>query len=580
MESFENILASIESLIWETSIANLFWENAAQAPVILQFPFIVMLLLGTGLYLTVRLRFMPIWGIPKGFAMLWKGRKAETEEGEVTPFAALATALSSTVGTGNIAGVATAIAIGGPGAIFWMWMTALVGMATKYSESLLAVRYREVDTDGTYKGGPMYYIKNGLGPKWKWLAILFCVGALASAAGAGNMAQGNSIAEVMRTSFGIPNLVTGLILASAAFAIIIGGIKSIGRVASKLVPFMGVGYVLIAIVILAMNIDGVPAAFGAIFDNAFSGRAAAGGFIGATIAQAISFGVNRGLFSNEAGQGSAPIAHAAAQTKDPVQQATIAMLGTFIDTIVICTMTALIILSVTGNYKYSAAATQMKFCETANITSFSNDEIAVAKFKIVDFEALSAAAQAEQIVQRQTITEKLQQCEAAAPEGFVFDDRAYAAMSDFTKLDTDYAWKSDSESSSITAAAFEAGIPYGKYFIAISLLVFAFTTILGWSYYGERSIAYLAGEKSVLPFRIIWCLIVFAGAVLPVQAVWTIGGIGNGIMATPNLIAVLLLSGIVISISRGGKYKRKPEPHDESAHARGEHDVEHGGLND
>jgi len=585
METFENILSALESLIWETSIANLFWENAADAPVVLQFPFIVMLLLGTGLFLTVRLKFMPIWGIPKGFGMLWKGRKSESEDGEVTPFAALATALSSTVGTGNIAGVATAIAIGGPGAIFWMWMTALVGMATKYSESLLAVRYREVDANGTYKGGPMYYIKNGLGPKWKWLAILFCIGALGSAAGAGNMAQGNSIAEVMRTSFGIPNIVTGLIMAGAAFAIIIGGIKSIGRVASKLVPFMGISYVLIAIVILALNIDGVPAAFGSIFDNAFSGRAAAGGFIGATIAQAIAFGVNRGLFSNEAGQGSAPIAHAAAQTKDPVQQATIAMLGTFIDTIVICTMTALIILSVGGNYKYSAAATQMKFCNAANISvvnadgkqatlNFSSDDIALAKYKLADFEGLAADAQTEQLNKRQEATTKLEQCQSAAPEGFVFDERAFAAMSDFAKLDTDYAWKSDSESSSITAAAFEAGIPFGKYFIAISLLIFAFTTILGWSYYGERSIAYLAGEKSVLPFRVIWCLIVFAGAVLPVQAVWTIGGIGNGLMATPNLIAVLLLSGIVVSMSRGGKYKRKIEPHDESAHARGEHDVE------
>lgn len=504
MEAFENFLSMLESLIWETSLAGLFYENPDQAPVLLQFPFIVMLLLGTGLYLTVRLKFMPIWGIPKGFAMLWKGRKAESDDGEVTPFAALATALSSTVGTGNIAGVATAIAIGGPGAVFWMWMTALVGMATKYSESLLAVRYREVDENGTYKGGPMYYIKNGLGPKWKWLAALFCFGALASAAGAGNMAQGNSIAEVMRTSFGIPNIVTGLVLAGLAFAIIIGGIKSIGRVASKLVPFMGIGYVLIAIVILAFNFDGVPAAFSSIFSNAFGTAQAVGGFAGAAIAQAIAFGVNRGLFSNEAGQGSAPIAHAAAQTKNPVQQATIAMLGTFIDTIVICTMTALIILSVGGEFLADTGET------------------------------------------------------------------------------VKYAWQAGSnlESSSITAAAFEQGIPYGKYFIAISLLIFAFTTILGWSYYGERSIAFLAGEKSVLPFRVIWCVVVFLGAVLPVQAVWTIGGIGNGLMATPNLIAVLLLSGIVVSISKGGKDTRKVHEHDESAHAKGLHDVEKGGLAD
>ena len=492
MDGLNSFLSAVESIVWETSIASLFYEDPTAAPLIFQFSFIVMLLLGTGLYLTLRLKFMPIWGIPRGFSMLWRGRRSDNDDGEVTPFAALATALSSTVGTGNIAGVATAIAIGGPGAIFWMWMTALVGMATKYSESLLAVRYREVDSDGTYKGGPMYYIKNGLGPRWKWLATLFCLGALASAAGAGNMAQGNSIAEVMNSSFGIPNLVTGLVLAGTAFAIIIGGIKSIGRVASKLVPFMGIGYVLIAIVILALNFEGVPGAFMSIIDNAFGTTQAVGGFVGATIAQAISFGVNRGLFSNEAGQGSAPIAHAAAQTKDPVQQATIAMLGTFIDTLVICTMTALIILSVGGQY----------------------------------------LADTGEMVQ--------------------------------------YAWQAGStlESSSITAAAFEQGIPFGKYFIAISLLIFAFTTILGWSYYGERSIAYLAGERSVLPFRVVWCVVVFLGAVLPVQAVWTIGGIGNGLMATPNLIAVLLLSGVVAGLS-ARKPNRKIESYDESAHAKG-----------
>ena len=574
MEAFETFLGKVEYWVWESSIANLFYENPAEAPVIFQFSFIVMLLLGTGLFLTIRLRFMPIWGIPKGFGMLWKGRKSDSEDGEVTPFAALATALSSTVGTGNIAGVATAIAIGGPGAIFWMWMTALVGMATKYSESLLAVRYREVDENGVYKGGPMYYIKNGLGPKWKWLAVLFCFGAMASAAGAGNMAQGNSIAEVMRTSFGIPNVVTGLILAGAAFAIIIGGIKSIGRVASKLVPFMGISYVLIAIVILAMNFDGVPAAFSSIFENAFTGRSAVGGFVGAAIAQAISFGVNRGLFSNEAGQGSAPIAHAAAKTKDPVQQATIAMLGTFIDTIVICTMTALIILSVSGKYQYSPAVTQMKFCEISNVVDFSAEDIAVGKTSLADFEKLNKEDKAAQILKRETITAKLQECQAKAPANFVFDEAAYDGMTNFAKIDADYAWQSDNESASITAAAFEQGIPFGKYFIAISLLIFAFTTILGWSYYGERAIAFLAGEKSVLPFRIVWCIIVFCGAVLPVQAVWTMGGIGNGLMAAPNLIAVLLLSGLVVSMSRGGKDTRKVEHHDDSAHAKGLHDVD------
>ena len=498
MDGLNSVLGSIADVIWGTSLGTF----GLDIPVLSALPLIAILLLGTGFYLTVRLRFMPIWAIPRGFAMLWRGRKTDGQDGEVTPFAALATALSSTVGTGNIAGVATAIAIGGPGAIFWMWMTALVGMATKYSESLLAVRYREVDSDGTYKGGPMYYIKNGLGPKWGWLAVLFCVGALASSAGAGNMVQGNSIVESVATAFSLGEeslepfsafrIIAGLLLAGAVFVIIIGGIKSIGSVASRLVPFMAVSYVLLAVLILVLNFEGVPGAFGAIFDGAFSGSSAVGGFTGAVIAEAIRMGVARGLFSNEAGQGSAPIAHAAAQTKDPVQQATIAMLGTFIDTLVICTMTALIILSV-------------------------RVDIPLADGALAEF-----------------------------------------------------AWQTGGllEASGITTAAFEGGLAFGNYFIAIALFIFAFTTILGWSYYGERAIAYLAGERAVRPFRYAWCVVVFLGAVLPVQAVWTMGDIGNGLMATPNLIAVILLSGVVVSLSRGGG-ERKVRPYDASAHAAG-----------
>lgn len=584
MESFNNFVDAVSSLIWDTSLSTF----GINIPFLSDFSFIVMLLLGTGFYLTLRLRFMPIWRIPAGFALLWKGRKTDGKDGEVSPFAALATALSSTVGTGNLAGVATAIAIGGPGAVFWMWMTALVGMATKYSESLLAVRYREVDINGVYKGGPMYYIKNGLGPKWKWLAILFSVGALFSAAGAGNMAQGNSIAEVVDTSFGVPPIATGLILSIAAFAIIIGGIKSIGKVASKLVPFMGVGYVIIAMIILVMHADKIPGAFGQIFSYAFSPIAAVGGFTGSVIAQAISYGVARGLFSNEAGQGSAPIAHAAAQTKDPAEQATIAMLGTFIDTIVICTMTALIILSVPGgDYQYNPAARQMEFCnahtsvqyekdgkmETFN---FSGDDITLAKMSKEDFGKLDGEKLVKNTQARESIVENLRKCETAyaAFEGekadiLTFDNAAYAGVTDFKTANAEYAWQSDRQSAGITAAAFDAGIPGGKYIIAITLLIFAFTTILGWSYYGERAAAFLFGERAVLPFRFAWCVIVFCGAVLPVKAVWAMGDIGNGLMATPNLIAVLALSGVVVAMSRGKDDPRTVEEYDESAHAKG-----------
>ncbi len=476
-------------------------------PILSEIPFFALLLLGTGFYLTFALRFMPILRIPAAFALLWKGRKSDNDDGQITPFAALMTALSSTVGTGNLAGVATAITLGGPGAIFWMWMTALVGMATKYAESLLAVRYREVDENGTYKGGPMYYIKNGLGPKWKWLAILFCLGAVLGALGAGNMVQGNGIAEVVGQNIvgageniGMNiKIPTGLVLAALTFLVIIGGIKSIGNFASKLVPFMAFSYIAAALVVLVMNAKGIPTAFGMIFHDAFNGHAAVGGFTGAVIAQAIRFGVARGLFSNEAGQGSAPIAHAAAQTKDPVEQGTIGMLGTFIDTIVICTMTALVILSVKG--------------------------------------------------------------------GFTTDVNGVAQS-------VDYAWQTSMEGARMTSAAFDHGIPGGKWIITFALMVFAFTTILGWSYYGERAVAFMFGEKSVFPFRIIWCFFVFLGAVVPLRAVWTMGDIGNIFMATPNLIAIILLSGIVVSMTRGGSKHRKIHPHDESEHARGLHSTE------
>ena len=496
MENFEKYLNVFYDFLSGSNLHSV----GVHIPILSEIPFFALLLLGTGFYLTIALRLMPIFRIPAGFAMLWKGRKPEKgHEGEITPFAALMTALSSTVGTGNLAGVATAITLGGPGAIFWMWMTALVGMATKYAESLLAVRYREVDENGVYKGGPMYYIKNGLGPKWKWLALFFCVGAVMGSLGAGNMVQGNGIAEVVEENMSGPKIATGLILAAATFLVIIGGIKNIGKFASKLVPFMAFSYIAAALIVLIMNASGIPAAFKLIFTDAFNGHAAVGGFTGAVIAQAIRFGVARGLFSNEAGQGSAPIAHAAAQTNDPVQQGTIGMLGTFIDTIVICTMTALVILSVKGNFVADVGGVQQA---------------------------------------------------------------------------VDYAWQTNLEGARITSAAFNAGIPGGKWVITFALIVFAFTTILGWSYYGERAVSFMFGEKAVFPFRIVYCGFVFLGAVIPLRAVWTMGDIGNIFMATPNLIAIILLGGVVVSMTRGGEYHRKVHEHDESAHAKGLHNVE------
>jgi AGCS family alanine or glycine:cation symporter len=398
------------------------------------------------------------------FHQLWKGRVTEDGKGQITPFQALMTSLSATIGTGNIAGVATAIAIGGPGAIFWMWVTAAFGMATKYAEAVLAVHYRETDALNQQVGGPMYYIRNGLGRSWAWLGFLFALFGMLAAFGIGNTIQSNSVAHAVHNSFGINNQVTGIILAILAGLVIIGGIKRIAEVAQFLVPFMGITYVLGGLVIIAMNLTEVPAVFAMIIDHAFTGTAATGGFAGATIWMAIRFGVARGVFSNEAGLGSAPIAHAAAKTDDPVRQGTIAMLGTFIDTLVICTITALVIL-------------------------------------------LSGV------------------------------------------------WSSGETGAALSSNAFESLIPGGNWIVSVGLIIFAFTTILGWSYYGERCAEYLLGTKVIIPYRLLWIMGIFFGAIAAgenqhIKLLWLTADTFNGLMALPNLVALILLSPVVFKLTR------------------------------
>ncbi|XSG83510.1 MAG: alanine/glycine:cation symporter family protein [Methyloligella sp. ZOD6] len=419
----------------------------------------LVLLLGVGLYLTVGLRFRTITNLPGAFRMLWKGRTS-AGEGEITPFNALMTALSATIGTGNIAGVATAIFLGGPGAVFWMWMTALVGMATKYSEAVLAVRYRERDALGKMVGGPMYYIRNGLGPRWGWLAFLFALFASVAGFGIGNTVQANSVADALHTSFGIPDWLTGLVLVALVSAVLIGGIRRIANVAGKLVPIMAVAYIGAGTAVLFVNADAIPAALGMIFTDAFTGSAATGGFVGATVWAAIQFGVARGVFSNEAGLGSAPIAHAAAECKGPVSQGIVAMLGTFIDTLVVCSFTALVIL-------------------------------------------------------------------------------------------TSGAWDSGETGAALTGKAFELALPgMGNNITAVALAVFAFTTMLGWSYYCERSLQYLFGVKAILPFRVVWCAAPLVGATINLGFIWLLADVLNALMAVPNLIALALLSPVVFKLSR------------------------------
>ncbi len=419
----------------------------------------LVLILGVGFYLTLGLQLLTILKIPFGFKLLARGREARGS-GEISPFNALMTSLSATIGTGNIAGVATAIYLGGPGAVFWMWMTALVGMATKYAEAVCAVRYREQDERGKFVGGPMYYIKNGLGARWTWLAVLFALFAGLAGFGIGNMVQANSVADAMHTSFAIPKWATGAVLVLLVGAVLLGGLQRIANVASKLVPLMAIAFVAASLLVMIINAHAIPEAFGLIFTHAFTPVAATGGFAGAAVWAAIRFGVARGVFSNEAGLGSAPIAHAAAQTKGPVSQGLVAMLGTFIDTIVVCTFTALAILT-TG------------------------------------------------------------------------------------------AWTSGETGAALTSLAFETTLPgVGAYVIAIALSIFAFTTMLGWSYYCERALQYLFGVEIITPFRVVWSLAALAGATLQLNFVWLLADTLNALMAIPNLIALALLSPIVFQLTK------------------------------
>lgn len=423
----------------------------------------------TGVLLTLGLVFMPWRKVGYGFKLLFAKDQDQKGEGEVKPFNALMTALSATVGTGNIAGVATAITLGGPGAIFYMWVIALFGMATKYAEAVCAVTYREIDAEGKYVGGPMYYLRNGVGafaPELgQWLGVAFAIFGAVAAFGIGNAVQVNSMAAVLNENFSVPTAATGIIVAILVGFVLLGGIKRIGDVAGKLVPTMIVLYVAAALIIILLNISEVPAAFGLIFKYAFEPAAAAGGFAGAAVAAAIRFGVARGVFSNESGLGSAAIAHAAAKTDNPVRQGIIAMLGTFIDTLVVCTMTALVILT------------------------------------------------------------------SGAWTGFGADGNGLTGAV-------------------LTSAAFANSIAGGQYIVTISLAVFAFTTILGWSYYGERCWQYLFSEKTVIFYRIAWVLAILAFANVKVDFVWNLSDTLNGLMAVPNLIGLLLLAPMVFKVTR------------------------------
>ncbi len=436
MESFLPMLNSIDSIVWG--------------------PPLIALLVGTGIYLTVRLGLIQVFRLPLALSLI-AGAK-NRGEGDVTSFKSLCVALSATVGTGNIVGVATAVKVGGPGALFWMWMAAFFGMATKYAEGLLAIKYRSKDENGEVAGGPMYYILNGMGEAWRPLATFFAAACILVAYfGIGTFPQVNAIVDSVNLTFGVSKVVTDAVLTVLVAAVTLGGLKSIANVADKIVPFMSAVYVVLGVGMILAHLGDVPAAISMILSDAFTGHAAMGGFAGSTMMMAMQNGIARGVFSNESGLGSAPIAAAAAKTQWPAEQGLISMTGTFIDTIIICTRTGLALI--------------------------------------------------------------------------------------FTGV-----WCGDAVGAQMTASAFQASFgPSGAVVLTISLVLFAFTTILGWNYYGERATIYLFGTKGLMPYRVIFILLIASGAFLKLEAIWVLADIVNGLMAIPNLIALIMLSSVIVA---------------------------------
>jgi AGCS family alanine or glycine:cation symporter len=421
---------------------------------------LIVLLMGTGAILTIALGVPQVRYLPHALKeVLGKLRSKGTGEGSVTPFQAVATALASTVGVGNIAGVATAISLGGPGALFWLWVSGFLGMCTKYAEIVVALHYRERDATGIMRGGAMYILKNGL--KMPWLGTIFALLTSVAAFGIGNMVQANSVADALRSAYGIPVNITGVILVLITAVVIIGGIKRIGQFTELLVPFMALFYLAGGIVIILMHASALPRAFSLVFEGAFSGSAAAGGFAGSTIAMALRYGIARGLFSNEAGLGSAPMVHAAANTDHPVRQGLYGIFEVFVDTLLICTTSGLVIL----------------------------------------------------------VTD---------------------------------TWTTGTTGAALSALAFETGLPgtWGSLIVTVGLVLFAFSTLIGWSYYGETGIVYLLGTRAAIPYRLAWLVFIYLGSVGSLHLVWDVADTLNGLMAIPNLIAVLGSMTVLLKLHR------------------------------
>lgn len=447
MQEIQSIMETLSGLVWG--------------------PYMLVLIVGTGVFLTFRLLFWQFRMLPLAFKQVFGKHPDKKDSGDISQFASLMTALSATIGTGNIAGVATACVLGGPGAVFWMWMTAFFGMATKYGEGVLAVKYRVKNEKGEMSGGPMYYIERGLGAKWKWLAVLFALFGTLASFGIGSSVQSNTVALAVENSLGISTLTTAIIITILSALVILGGIKSISKASSILVPVMALGYIIGGLIIILNNLELVLPALKMIITYAFTGEAAAGGAIGA----AIRYGVARGVFSNEAGMGSAPIAAAAAKTDHPARQGLVSMTGTFIDTIIVCSITGIVLVM-----------------------------------------------------------------------GFIMAGQTFG----------------DQTGAVLTISVFDKLLPgFGGWVVTFGIIFFAYSTILGWSYYGEKCCTYLLGEKSVFIYRLIYIASVFVGCLVTLDLVWLFADTFNGLMAAPNLIALLLLSGVIAKESKDFIERRK-----------------------
>jgi len=539
MEIFERVIGWLEKLIWSTPEA---------------LPAMVVILISYGIYITIRLGFIQITRFTHGLKVVTGFYDDPDDEGDINHFQALSTALSATVGIGNIAGVALAIHYGGPGALFWMWITAILGMAIKFSEVTLAQRYRQTNPDGSVSGGPMYYIEKGLGPNWKWLAIAFSIAAAICAFLTGNAVQANTVADVMNSDFQIPVAITGFITASLVAAVILGGIRRIGYVTARLVPFMAIIYVLGGLIVLLLHYDHILPSLGVIISSAFSPEAGVLGVGSGAFIFTLSYGVQRGLFSNEAGQGSAPIAHSAAKTDQPVREGVVSLLEPFIDTLVICSITGLVIV-ITGAWDMYHPA----------VVDPGSGTISYSVEETVD----TSPGSGQTLLFSDGVPQNGVMLRYEIPVDTLYTDSDHSTPfnGQITGIGTQPRMVSASGSqigvlyggvvengAPLTSRAFELGLapllPGGGYLVTFSVLLFAISTSISWSYYGDRSAQYLFGFRSIFWYRICFVLMHFFGATVTLTTIWAFGDVMLGLMALFNIIALFALSGVVSQVTR------------------------------